>query len=162
MRDFPFGATTRGESTLRSTRHMNLTAVTTARHSLGAWTALCPLRALHDLIQIAGCQECWRDSALARLSSRGDDVDVMEVFPSPSSPLHQHLASRKPPSEAACQVCLNLHSWVILPSKASLRQDVFRVKIFTVNAIGEQVRTPAEICSGIHYRLAPPPPWSVR
>ena len=118
--------------------HNNLTAVPAARHSLGAWTALCPLRALHDLIQIAGCQECWRDSSLARLSSRGDDVDVMEVFPSPSSPLHQHLASRKPPSEAACQVCLNLHSWVILPSKASLRQDVLRVKIFIVNAIGEQ------------------------
>ena len=58
---------------------------------------------------------------------------VPPVHPSPPP-----LASRKPPSEAACQVCLNLHSWVILPSKASLRQDVFRVKIFNVNAIGEQ------------------------
>ena len=119
-----------------STRPNNLTAVPAARLSLGAWTALCPLRGLHDLIRIAGCQECWRESALARLSSGGDDV--MKVFGPPSSSSHQHLASRKPPSEAACQVCLNLHSWVILPSKASLRQDVFRVKIFTVNAIGEQ------------------------
>ena len=65
---------------------------------------------------------------------------VMNVFrpPRSSRPFIPPLASRKSPSEAACQVCLNLHSWVILPSKASLRQDVFRVKIFIVNAIGEQ------------------------
>ena len=49
----------------------------------------------------------------------------------------------KPPSEAACQ-------------------DVFLVKNFIVNAIGEQVRTPAEICSGMHYRLASPLPVAVR
>ena len=67
--------------------HNNLTAVPAARHSLGAWTALCPLRGLHDLIRIAGCQECWRESALARLSSGGDDVDVMKVFPPRLIPL---------------------------------------------------------------------------
>ena len=106
---------------------------------------------------------------LARISSRAAFFrrwrrHLHLWFPPASSLVSRkpHLASRKPPSEAACQVCLNLHSWVILPSKASLRQDVFRVKIFTVNASGEQVHTPAEICSGIHYRLAPPPPWSVR
>jgi hypothetical protein len=36
------------------------------------------------------------------------------------------------------------------------------VKNFIVNAIGEQVRTPAEICSGMHYRLASPLPVAVR
>jgi hypothetical protein len=36
------------------------------------------------------------------------------------------------------------------------------VKNFIVNAIGEQVRTPAEICSGMHYRLALPLPWAAR
>ena len=148
--------------------HNNLTAVPAARHSLGAWTALCPPRGLHHLIRVAGCHKCWRESVLARLSPGDDDVIFIFgppcIVPPASSLVSRkpHLASRKPPSEAACQVCLNLHSWVILPSKASLRQDVFRVKIFIVNAIGEQVRTPAEICSGIHYRLAPPPPWSVR
>ena len=95
---------------------------------------------------------------LARVSS-GDDVILIFGPPTLS---HQRLASRKPPSKAACQVCLILHSWVILPTKASLRQDVFRVKIFIVDAIGEQVRKPAEICSEIHYRLAPPPSWAVR
>ena len=70
--------------------------------------------------------------------SRGFLQEILLDLLSPPSSSHQRLASRKPPSEAACQVCLNLHSWVILPSKASLRQDVFRVKIFIVNAIGEQ------------------------
>ena len=46
--------------------------------------------------------------------------------------------------------------------KGSLQQDVFLVKNFIVNAIGEQVRTPAEICSGMHYRLALPLPWAAR
>ena len=59
-------------------------------------------------------------------------------------------------------VSFNHHSWVIPPTKGSLQQDVFLVKIFIVNAIGEQVRTPAEICSGMHYRLALPLPWAAR
>ena len=62
---------TRGECTLRSTRPINLTAVPTARHSLGVWTVLCPLRALHDPIRVAGCQNCTRKSPNSRQFSRG-------------------------------------------------------------------------------------------
>ena len=47
-------------------------------------------------------------------------------------------------------------------TKGSLKQDVFLVKIVVGNAIGEQVRTPVEIRSGIHYRLSSPLPWAVR
>jgi len=115
----------------------DLTAVLAARHSLGAWTALYPPHGLHHLIRVAGCRSLGENQL-----SRGflQEDYVMNVFRPPRStpPFIPPLASRKPPSEAACQVCLNLHSWVILPSKASLRQDVFRVKIFIVNAIGEQ------------------------
>ena len=43
----PCRAGTRGECTLPSTRHMNLTDVTTARHSQGVRVVLCPSRGLH-------------------------------------------------------------------------------------------------------------------
>ena len=43
----PRPAYTSGECTLPSTRPMNLTAVTTARHSQGVWVVLCPSRGLH-------------------------------------------------------------------------------------------------------------------
>ena len=53
-------AGTRGECTLPSTRRMNLTAVTTARHSQGVWVVLCPSRGLHHPIRVAGCQKRLR------------------------------------------------------------------------------------------------------
>ena len=145
-----------------STRHMNLTAVTTARHSQGVWVVLCPSRGLHHPIRVAGCQKRLRRSReispiLGWTWLPSGDILIWHSPPN----AHKWLASRKTPSEAACQVSFNLHSWV-MPTKGSLQQDVFLVKNFIVNAMGEQVRTPAEICSVMHYRLASPLPWAVR
>ena len=146
-----------------STRHMNLTAVTTARHSQGVWVEPSSLRGLHHPIRVAGWQKRLRRSRenspiLGWTWLPSGDILIWHSPPN----AHMWLASRKAPSEAACQVSFNLHSWVIPPTKGSLQQDVFLVKNFIVNAMGEQVRTPAEICSGMHYRLASPLPWAVR
>ena len=156
-------AGTRGECTLPSTRRMNLTAVTTARHSQGVWVEPSSLRGLHHPIRVAGWQKRLRRSRenspiLGWTWLPSGDILIWHSAPN----AHKWLASRKTPSEDACQVSFNLHSWVILPTKGSLQQDVFLVKNFIVNAIGEQVRTPAEICSGMHYRLALPLPWAAR
>ena len=146
-----------------STRPMNLTAVTTARHSQGVWVVPCSSRGLHHPIRVAGCQKrlrwaCGNSPFLGFTWLPSGDILIWHSPPN----AHKWLASRKTPSEDACQVSFNLHSWVILPTKGSLQQDVFLVKNFIVNAIGEQVRTPAEICSGMHYRLALPLPWAAR
>jgi hypothetical protein len=70
-----------------------------------------------------------------------------------SSPnAHKWLASRTPPSEAACKVSFNLHSWVIPPTKGSLQQDVFLVKIFIVNAIW---RTSSHACRDMQRNTLP-------
>jgi len=130
---------------LSSTRHMNLTVITTARHSQGVWVVPCSSRGLHHPIRVAGCQKRLRgphgnSPILGWTWLPLGNISIWHSSPN----AHKWLASRTPPSEATCQ------------------QDVFLVKILNVNAIGEQVRTPAEICSGIYYRLASPLPWAVR
>ena len=156
-------AGTRGECTSSSTRPMNLTAVAIARHAQGVSVVLCPSCGLHHPQRVAGWQKRLRRSRENPPILRCTWLPSGDILIWHSPPnAHRWLASRKTPSEAACQVRFNLHSWVILPTKGSLQQDVFLVKNFIVNAIGEQVRTPAEICSGIHYRLASPLPWAVR
>ena len=140
-----------------STRHMNLTAVATARHSQGVWVVLCPSRGLHHPIRVAGCQKrlrCPHGNSPNLGCTRLPSGDIL-IWHSPPN-AHMCSASRKPPSKATCMVGFNLHSLVISPTKGSLQQDVFHVKNFTVNATGD------DICSGIHYRLASPPPWAVR
>ena len=155
-------AGTRGECTLPSTRHMNLTAVTTARQAQSVWVVPCSSRGLHHPIRVAGCQKplrCPHGNSQILGCTRLPSGDILIWHRPPNA--HMWLASRKPPSETACQVSFNLHSWVIPPTKGSLQQDVFLLKVFIVNAMGEQVCTPAEICSGMHYRLASPLPWAV-
>ena len=156
-------AGTRGECTLPSTRHMNLTAVTTARHSQGVWVEPSSLRGLHHPIRVAGWQKRLRRSRENSpiLGWTWLPLGDILIWHSPLN-VHTWLASRTPPSEATCKVSFKLHFSVISPTKGSLQQDVFLVKILIVNAFVEQVRTPAEICSGIHYRLASPLPWAVR
>ena len=129
-------AGTRGECTLPSTRPMNLTAVTTARHSQGVWVEPCSLHGLHHPIRVAGWQKRLRRSRENSpiLGWTWLPLGDILIWQSPPN-ARMWLASRKTPSEAACQVSFNLHSWVILPTKGSLQQEVFLVKIFIVNDI---------------------------
>ena len=129
-------AGTRGECTLPSTRHMNLTAVTTARHSQGVWVAPCSSRGLNNPIRVAGCQKRlrWAHGNSPILGCTRLPSGYILIWHSPPN-AHRWSASRKTPSEAACQVSFNLQSSVILPTKGSLQQDVFLVKIFIVNAM---------------------------
>ena len=119
-------AGTRGECTLPSTRHMNLTAVTTARHSQGVWVDPCSSRGLHHPIRVAGWQKRLRRSRenspiLGWTWLPSGDILIWHSPPD----AHMWLASRKPPSEAVCQVRFNLHSWVILPTKVLSSRTFF-------------------------------------
>ena len=114
----PRPAYTSGECTLPSTRHMNLTAVTTARHSRGVWVVLCPSRGLHHPIRVAGCQNrlrCPHGNSPILGCTRLPSGDIL-IWHSPPN-AHMWLASRRPSSEATCKVSFNLHSSVISPTK---------------------------------------------
>ena len=88
-------AGTRGECTSSSTRPMNLTAVTIARHSQGVWVVLCSSRGLHHPVRVAGCHKrlrCPRGNSPILGCTRLPSGDILILHSPPYA--HMWLASR--------------------------------------------------------------------